>query len=66
MPYTGNTDAHRKGNAKYLSEKVETIACRVAKGDKLYYKTAADSAGLSLNSFIIQAMDEKIKRDKLM
>ena len=61
--YTGNTDAHRRGNAKYLTEKVEDIKIRVPKGRKAYYKSAADSAGQSLNQFAIDAMDEKIGRD---
>ncbi len=63
--YKGNTDAHRKGNAKYLSERVEDIKVRVPKGQKEYYKHAADLGGLSLNQFIINAMDEKIDRDNL-
>ena len=63
--YKGNTDAHRKGNAKYLSERVEDIKVRVPKGKKDYYKREADILGLSLNQFIINAMDEKIDRDNL-
>lgn len=63
--YKGNTDAHRKGNAKYLSERVEDIKVRVPKGKKDYYKREADILGLSLNQFIINAMDEKIQRDGL-
>ena len=62
--YKGNTDAHRKGNAKYLSERVEDIKVRVPKGKKDYYKREADILGLSLNKFIVDAMDEKIQRDR--
>ncbi len=58
--YKGNTDAHRRGNAKYLSETVESFVVRVPKGKKEYYKNAADSFGLSLNSFVVSSMDEKI------
>ena len=60
-----SSDAQRRAVSKYQSEKVETIAVRVPKGDKEYYKTAAGAAGLSLNTFAIQAMDEKIKHDGL-
>ena len=61
--YKGNTDARRKANKKYLSETVEDIKIRVPKGRKAFYKSAADSAGLSLNQFTIDALDEKIDRD---
>ena len=63
--YKGNTDAHRKGNAKYLSEKVEDIKIRVPKGKKDYYKQAAEKSGQSLNQFAVASMDEKIERDNL-
>ena len=65
MTYNGNTDAHRRGNAKYLSEMVEDIKIRVPKGRKEYYKLCADHADMSLNAFAIKAMDEKIERDDL-
>ena len=62
MPYKGNTDAHRAGNRKYLTETVETIAVRVPKGKKDFYKEAAKKAGKSLNQFFIDCVDEKIRR----
>ena len=60
--YKGNTEAHRRGNAKYLTEKVETIAVRVPKGRKAFYQDAAQSEGMSLNQFAITSMDERISR----
>lgn len=60
--YKGNTDAHRRGNTKYLTEKVETIAIRVPKGRKSYYQDAAASEGMSLNQFAITSMDDRISR----
>ena len=63
--YKGSTDAMRKAIAKYQAEKVEDIKVRVPKGQKEYYKRAADLDNLSLNQFIINAMDEKIDRDNL-
>ena len=59
------TEAQKRAIAKYHAEKVEDIKIRVPKGRKEYYKSAADSAGQSLNQFIISAMDEKIDRDNL-
>lgn len=58
--YRGFTEAHRRGNAKYLAEKVEDIKIRVPKGKKQYYKDAADRAGKSLNQFAIDAMEYQI------
>ena len=62
--YKGSSDAIRKAVAKYQSEKVEQITLRVTKGKKAYYKKIADDAGLSLNQFIVNAMDEKIDRER--
>ena len=59
------TEAQKRAIAKYHAEKVEDIKIRVPKGRKEYYKSAADSAGQSLNQFTINALDEKIDRDKL-
>ena len=61
--YKGNTDAHRRGNAKYLSEKVEDIRIRVPKGQKSIIKAHAESVGESLNQFVIRAINEQITRD---
>lgn len=62
--YKGSSEAQRKAIAKYQSEKVEDIKIRVPKGRKDYYKDAAAAAGQSLNQFAIDAMDEKIERNK--
>ena len=58
------TSAQKRAAEKYLSEKVENIILRVPKGRKDYYKDAAASADMSLNQFAIEAMDEKIERQK--
>lgn len=58
------TDAQKRAAEKYLSEKVEDIRIRVPKGKKEYYKAQAAAAGLSLNQFAVDAMDEKIERGK--
>ena len=56
------TPAQKRAAEKYFEEKIETIAVRVPKGRKDYYKSAAASVGLSLNQFAVNAMDEKIER----
>lgn len=63
MVYTGNTDAHRKGNAKYLAEKVEDIRIRVPKGDKAIIQGHAVARGESLNGFVLRAIREAMERD---
>nr|DAE93159.1 MAG TPA: Alginate and motility regulator [Caudoviricetes sp.] len=60
--YQGFTDAKKKANSKYLKNTVETIAFRVPKGEKEKIKDIAEKAGLSLNSFINNAVKEKIDR----
>lgn len=59
------SEAQRRAVAKYQSEKVEDIRIRVPKGDKTYYKAAAEKSGQSLNQFAITAMQEKIAREGL-
>lgn len=63
--YYGYTDAQKRAEKKYRSEKVETIAVRVPKGKKAYYKDKAESVGQSLNQFAIQSMNERIDREHL-
>ena len=46
---------------KYF-EKFDDIKVRVPKGRKEEYKSIAEKAELSLNQFIIDAIDEKISR----
>lgn len=61
--YKGNTDAHRRGNAKYLAEKVEDIRIRVPKGEKSVIQTHAAGKGESLNAFVHRAIKEAMQRD---
>ena len=63
--YRGSTEAVRRAVKKYQSEKVENLMIRVQKGRREYYKSRAAAAGVSLNSFTVAALDEKIERDHL-
>ena len=63
--YTGQTDARRKASAKYLKESVEDIRIRVPKGRKEEIKAHADNKGMSLNGYVVQAIDERIERDNV-
>ena len=55
-------EQQRKASEKYLKEKVEDIRIRVPKGHKATYAQAASDLGISLNQFVIDAMNEKIER----
>lgn len=58
------SDAQRKANSKYLTEKVEDIKIRVPIGEKSLLKAHANTMGESLNKFINRAIAETIQRDK--
>ena len=62
--YSGQTDARRKANAKYLKESVEDIRIRVPKGQKDIIKAAAEAAGESLNTYVHNAIDQRMKQDR--
>lgn len=62
--YTGNTDARRRANAKYLSETVEDVRIRVPKGQKEIIKAHADNQGESMNQFVVRAINEAMERDQ--
>lgn len=57
------TPSQKKAAEKYFSEKVETIAVRVPKGDKAKIRAHAESQGESMNQFVTRAIDETIERD---
>ena len=61
--YTGQTDARRKANAKYLKEAVEDVRIRVPKGQKAIIKAHAESPEESMNAFVVRAIDETLERD---
>ena len=56
------TEAQARATKKYLSN-IGEYKLRVSKEDKDRYMSVAKSAGMSLNAYIIQAIEEKIQRD---
>jgi predicted HicB family RNase H-like nuclease len=62
--YTGQTDARRKANSKYLKEQVEALTVRVPKGQKEVIKTHATRQKESVNGFIIRAIQQTMRKDK--
>ncbi len=57
------SEAQRRANTKYLTEKVEDIKIRVPKGEKELLKAHAKKMGESLNAFINRAIEETIEKD---
>lgn len=56
--------AATKAKNKYNAENYERISLNVVKGQKDIIKAHAEAQGKSLNSFINEAIEEKIERDK--
>lgn len=56
------TEAQARATKKYLSN-IGEYKLRVSKEDKERYMSVAKSAEMSLNAYIIQAIEEKIQRD---
>lgn len=57
------TSATRAKN-KYNAANYDRLYPYVVKGRKAVYEAAAAAAGVSLNDFIITAIEEKIERDR--
>lgn len=57
------TPAQKKAAEKYFSEKIETIAVRVPRGQKDVIKAHAESMNESMNQFVCRAIAETIARD---
>ena len=58
------TDAQARATKEYL-KKLAPITITIKKEEKDRYNKAAERAGMSLRSFILQSMDEKIASDGL-
>lgn len=57
------TEAQAKATKKYLSN-IGEYRLRVSKEDKERYMRIAKEYGMSLNKFAIEAIEEKIAREK--
>ena len=49
---------------KYLSEKVDNILIRVPKGKKAEIQDAAKQKSVSLNQYIVDAIDNALNQDR--
>ena len=57
------SEAQKKASIKYL-EKLDEVRIRMPKGEKNNIKEAASAAGESMNQYIINAVDQRMERDK--
>mgnify|MGYP005794507039 FL=1 len=56
--------AQQKAVSKYMRENYDEIKVRVEKGGKDKIKQHAEASGKSLNGYINEAINEKMKRDE--
>ena len=61
--YPGYTPARAAANKRYEAQTIERISVFVPRGKKGKIKAAADRAGESVNSYILQACKERMERD---
>ena len=61
--YKGFTPSRQKANYKYLTEKVDNISLHVPKGQKEIIKAAAIKAGVSMNQYIVEAINDRLEND---
>lgn len=60
-PYKGYTEARKQANKKYR-ESMEQIRINLPKGRRAEIKEAAAASDESLNGFIVDAINQKIKK----
>lgn len=61
------SEAQNKATQKYIHKKYDQISIRIKKEGELTRDTmqaAADRAGMSLNGYILEAVQEKIEKTK--
>lgn len=54
-----------KAKNKYNQKNYDRFILNLPKGEKERYKDIAEKADMSLSAYIIQAIEEKIKRDNV-
>ena len=55
--------AQQKAVAKYMKNNYDELKIRTDKGQKSIIKTHAEQQGESMNSFVVRAINETMKRD---
>lgn len=58
------TEAKKRNNRKWDAANLDRVSIAMPKGKKDDIKEAASAAGESMNQYIINAVDQRMKRDK--
>ena len=58
------SEAKKRAIAKYQKEKTDDIRIRTPKGTKDRWRAVAEKEGLSLQRYVIDAVEEKIAQDE--
>ena len=64
MPPQKYTDARKEGNRKWDAANLDRVSIAMPKGKKDDIKAAAAAVGESMNQYIINAVDQRMERDK--
>lgn len=55
------SEAQKRATKNYEKEKIDKVTLRLEKGKKEIYRIEAEKRNISLNAFIVEAIEEKIK-----
>ena len=64
MPPQKYTDARKEGNRKWDAANLDRVSIAMPKGKKDDIKAAASAVGESMNQYIINAVEQRMERDK--
>ena len=57
-------ERHKEYTSKYIADNYDTLKVRCKKGYKEEIKAAADQAGESVNTYIVEAVRRRIEEEK--
>ena len=57
------TEARKEGNKRWDEKNLDRVSLAMPKGKKEDIKAALSAAGVSMNAYIVAAVDEKMERD---
>lgn len=57
------TEARKEGNKRWDEKNLDRVSLAMPKGKKEDIKAAASATGVSMNAYIVAAVDEKMERD---
>lgn len=58
---SGTTKASQRAVNKYIANNYDRLNITVSKGKKAEYKAAAEAEGKSLNAFIVECVERRLK-----